>query len=121
MLIRDEEKVTMGLSRLEQMDSSIKEMTDNIAHDLKSPITRIRGQAELALLGSGSGSREEYEAMAGTLHEIDLSKVVEADDHTDLQGEAACAGGASCCTSTTRSGLSHFCFSDCAVRTRKGN
>jgi hypothetical protein len=29
-----------------------------------------------------------------TLHEIDLSKVVELDDTTDLSGELACAGGA---------------------------
>ena len=54
------------LDRIQTLVTGIKEMTDNIAHDLKSPITRIRGQAELTLLGSGSGSREEYEAMAGS-------------------------------------------------------
>jgi heavy metal sensor kinase len=52
------------LDRIQTLVSGIKEMTDNIAHDLKSPITRIRGQAELALLGSGSG--EDYEAMAAS-------------------------------------------------------
>jgi hypothetical protein len=29
-----------------------------------------------------------------TLHDVDLSKIVELDDDTDLSGEAACAGGA---------------------------
>ncbi len=57
------------LERIQTLVTSIKEMTDNIAHDLKSPITRIRGQAELTLLGSGSGSREEYEAMAASVIE----------------------------------------------------
>ena len=52
------------LDRIETLVTGIKEMTDNIAHDLKSPITRIRGQAELAL--TGGGSREEYETMAGS-------------------------------------------------------
>jgi hypothetical protein len=32
--------------------------------------------------------------MAKHLHGIDLSKVIEMDDATDLKGEAACAGGA---------------------------
>jgi heavy metal sensor kinase len=52
------------LDHIQTLVAGIKEMTDNIAHDLKSPITRIRGQAELAL--TGGGLREEYEAMAGS-------------------------------------------------------
>jgi ribonucleoside-diphosphate reductase alpha chain len=39
-------------------------------------------------------SKEEYEALMQTLKEIDLSKVVEMEDMTDLAAEAACAGGA---------------------------
>jgi ribonucleoside-diphosphate reductase alpha chain len=39
-------------------------------------------------------SKEEYEALMQTLKEIDLSKVVELEDMTDLAAEAACAGGA---------------------------
>jgi len=52
------------LDRIQTLVTGIKEMTDNIAHDLKSPITRIRGEAELTL--SGSGAREDYEAMAAS-------------------------------------------------------
>ena len=39
-------------------------------------------------------TEEEYNRLMTTLHEVDLSKVVEMDDMTDLAGEAACAGGA---------------------------
>lgn len=38
-------------------------------------------------------TEEKYEELIGTLTAIDLSKVVEIDDETNLQGELACAGG----------------------------
>ena len=38
-------------------------------------------------------TKEIYEEMMKTLSEIDLSKVVELEDNTDLSGELACAGG----------------------------
>lgn len=38
-------------------------------------------------------SKETYEAMVKTLSEVDLTKIVEEDDNTDLSGELACAGG----------------------------
>ena len=40
--------------------------------------------------------KEEYEALIETLKEVDLSKVVELEDMTNLAGEAACAGGIGC-------------------------
>jgi len=36
---------------------------------------------------------EHYEAMVKKLASIDLTKVIEEDDNTDLKGELACAGG----------------------------
>jgi len=39
-------------------------------------------------------SKEKFEAMLATLADVDLTKIVEEDDNTDLKGEAACAGGA---------------------------
>lgn len=39
-------------------------------------------------------TKEEYEEMLTKLKDIDLSRVIELDDNTDLQGEAACIGGA---------------------------
>jgi ribonucleoside-diphosphate reductase alpha chain len=35
-----------------------------------------------------------YQRMMATLQEVDLSKIVEVDDNTNLSGEIACAGGA---------------------------
>ena len=35
-----------------------------------------------------------FDEMIKTLHSVDLTKVVEMDDNTDLSGELACAGGA---------------------------
>jgi ribonucleoside-diphosphate reductase alpha chain len=39
-------------------------------------------------------TKEEYENLVKTLTNIDLTKVIELQDNTDLRGEAACAGGA---------------------------
>ena len=58
------------LDRIETLVTGIKEMSDNIAHDLKSPITRIRGIAEVSM--TPDASIQEYEAMAaGTIEECD--------------------------------------------------
>jgi len=58
------------LGRIQTLVTEIKEMSDNIAHDLKSPIARIRGMAEVTLTtGKTLG---EYENMAaGTVEECD--------------------------------------------------
>ena len=39
-------------------------------------------------------TKEDFDRLAKTLQEIDLSMVFEPDDATDLHAEAACAGGA---------------------------
>jgi heavy metal sensor kinase len=52
------------LDRIQTLLTEIKEMTDNIAHDLRSPIARIRGIAEVTLTTSKSLS--EYENMAAS-------------------------------------------------------
>ena len=38
-------------------------------------------------------TKKEYEDKMKRLHEIDLSKVIELEDQTDLSSELACAGG----------------------------
>lgn len=58
------------LDRIEELVKSIGEMSDNIAHDLRSPVTRIRGFAELSL--TQNESMENYRAMASnTIEESD--------------------------------------------------
>ncbi len=58
------------LDRIQTLLSEIKEMSDNIAHDLRSPITRIRGIAEVTLTSENSLSG--YETMAAsTIEECD--------------------------------------------------
>jgi heavy metal sensor kinase len=58
------------LDRVQALVTEIKEMSDNIAHDLKSPITRIRGIAEVTL--TNGKSMGEYESMAAsTIEECD--------------------------------------------------
>jgi heavy metal sensor kinase len=58
------------LDRLQSLLTEIKEMTDHLAHDLRSPLTRIRGHAEVTL--TTARSLNEYEAMAaGTIEECD--------------------------------------------------
>lgn len=39
-------------------------------------------------------TKERFEELMTSLNEIDLSRIVELDDDTDLKGEVACAGGA---------------------------
>jgi heavy metal sensor kinase len=58
------------LDRIQTLVTGIREMSDNIAHDLKSPITRIRGISEVSL--TTGASEKEYENMAAsTVEECD--------------------------------------------------
>lgn len=58
------------LDRIQGLLTGIKEMSDNIAHDLKSPITGIRGNAEVTL--STATSIDDYRiTSAGTIEECD--------------------------------------------------
>lgn len=58
------------LDRIQQLVVSMRQMNDNIAHDLRSPITRIRGLAEVTL--TGAEHVDDYAQMAAsTIEECD--------------------------------------------------
>lgn len=58
------------LERIQALLTEIKEMNDNIAHDLRSPIARIRGLAEVTL--TTGKSPDDFETMAAsTIEECD--------------------------------------------------
>ena len=55
------------LDRIQTLVAGIKEMSDNIAHDLKSPVTRIRGIAEITL--TTGTALDDYKMMGASIIE----------------------------------------------------
>jgi signal transduction histidine kinase len=64
------ENLNAMLTRIAALNEGLRQVSDNIAHDLKTPLTRLRNRAEAALAGNpeATGYRE---ALEGTIAESD--------------------------------------------------
>ncbi|APG83863.1 sensor histidine kinase [Sinorhizobium americanum] len=58
------ESLNAMLGRIEKLNEGLKQVSDNIAHDLKTPLTRLRNKAEAALASKEGGNQN------GALEEI---------------------------------------------------
>ena len=63
-------KLNAMLERIEQLMTTTREVTENVAHDLRSPLTRIRGRAEMALMKT-EDTAHQREALQKAIEETD--------------------------------------------------
>lgn len=64
------ENLNSMLARIATLNEGLKQVSDNIAHDLKTPLTRLRNRAEATL--SGKHKTSDYrQALEGTIAESD--------------------------------------------------
>lgn len=69
-LDRLSESLNAMLARIEELMLALREVSDNIAHDLKTPLTRLRNRAEAALRDPAGGAAYR-DGLVKTMEEAD--------------------------------------------------
>ncbi|MDX8470375.1 HAMP domain-containing sensor histidine kinase [Mesorhizobium sp. VK23B] len=64
------ENLNTMLARIATLNEGLKQVSDNIAHDLKTPLTRLRNRAEATLAGKHR-TADYRQALEGTIAESD--------------------------------------------------
>src|SRR5690606_22828741 len=64
------QNLNVMLARIARLNDGLKQVSDNIAHDLKTPLTRLRNRAEAALAGDPKDA-DYREALEATIRESD--------------------------------------------------